>query len=137
MGIKQKGKIPKMCTNCYNPVYLKFNFSYICLEDNFNDEYKLQFLKRMRELSEVPYNIIISRKKEISFEFEDKDKLKIKKEIPKKFEERFSPKDYNNKLAIMRLYTNNNPIVARIIGTIIKNVFYIFFIDIGGNLYQH
>ena len=137
MGIKKNNKIPKICTNCFNPIYLKFNFSYLVYDENFKEEYKLQFLQRIMELSDVPYTIILNRPKNISFEFEDKDKLNIKKQIPNKFNERFEEKQYNNKLAIMRLYTNNNPIVGRIIGVIIKNIFYIFFIDIGGNLYEH
>jgi len=137
MGIKKNNKIPKMCTNCFNPIYLKFNFSYISYEENFKDEYKLQLFQRIRELSDVPYTVILNRPRKISFEFEDKDKLNIKKEIPNKFQERYNEKEYNNKLAIMRLYNNNNPILARVIGVIIKNVFYIFFIDIGGKLYEH
>ena len=68
------------------------------------------------------------------FEFEE---INIRKRIPIEFEKRFSPKVYNNKFAIMRLYTNNNPILARVIGVMINKVFYIFYIDIGGNLYKH
>lgn len=37
----------------------------------------------------------------------------------------------------MRIYPNNNPINARVIGVMINKIFYIFFIDIGGNLYKH
>ena len=33
----------KECTNCFSPIFLKFNFSYIVYEESFNDEYKLQF----------------------------------------------------------------------------------------------
>lgn len=101
MGIKKNSKIQKVCTNCFNPIYLKFNFSYITYEDNFEDEYKLQLFHRIRELSDVPYTVILNRPKNISFEFEDKDNLNIKKAIPNKFKERFNEKDYNNKLAIM------------------------------------
>ena len=137
MSIKQKGKIQRPCTNCFSPEYLKFNFSYIVYEDNFNETYQLQFLKRIRELSSDTYNIIRNRKKNIGLEFVEIKELGIKKEIPSKFNQRFETKEYNNKLAIMRLYTNNTPILARIIGVIIKNVYYIFFIDIGGKLYSH
>lgn len=137
MGIKKNSKIPKVCTNCFNPIYLKFNFSYLVYNENFEERYKLQFFNRIMELSQVPYTILLNRPKNISFEFENKDMLNVKKEIPYNFTERFNSKDYNNKLAILRLYTNNNPIVGRIIGVIIKNIFYVFFIDIGGNLYEH
>lgn len=137
MAIKQRGKIQKPCTNCFAPQYLKFNFSYITYEENFVEKYQLQFLKRLRELSTDTYNIIINRNKKIGLEFVEINELGIKKEVPFKFKERFDAKYYNNKLAIMRLYPNNSPIVARVIGVIIKNIYYIFFIDIGGKLYSH
>lgn len=137
MGIKQKGKIDKTCRNCFTPQYLKFNFSYIVYEDDFEDKYKLQFLKRIRDLSADTYNVIRNRNKNIGLEFVEIKELGIRKEIPSRFKERFETKEYNNKLAIIRLYTNNTPILARVIGVIIKNIYYIFFIDIGGKLYSH
>ena len=138
MGIKGRKKtIVKPCTNCFAPQYIKFNFSYIVYEEDFEEKYQLQFLKRIRELSADTYTIILNRGKKIGFEFLEINELGIKKEIPYSFSQRFESKEYNNKLAIMRLYTNNNPIVARAIGVIIRNVFYIFFIDIGGKLYSH
>lgn len=133
----KKQKFIKECTNCFSPVFLKFNFSYIVYEDNFENEYKIQLLNRIRDLSEEPYLIVKNRDKKIGLEFEDYDKLRLTKKIPDKFLSRFDRKSFNNKVAIFRLYTNNNPILARIIGVIIKNIFYIFFIDIGGNLYNH
>lgn len=137
MGIKQKGKIQRPCINCYAPQYLKFNFSYIVYDNDFTEKYQVQFLKRLRELSTDTYNIIRNRDKRVGLEFVEIKELGIKKEIPSKFQERFETKEYNNKLAIMRLYTNNQPILGRIIGVIIKSIYYIFFIDIGGKLYSH
>lgn len=137
MGIKQKVKIQKPCVNCFAPQYLKFNFSYIVYENNFSETHQIQFLKRIRELSTDTYNIIRNRDKKIGLEFIEIKELNIKKEIPSKFIDRFDSKEYNNKLAIMRLYTNNNPVLGRVIGVIIKNIYYIFFIDIGGKLYSH
>ena len=138
MGIKSKKQvIVKPCTNCFAPQYIKFNFSYIVYEEEFEEKYQLQFLKRIRELSTDTYTMILNRGKKIGFEFLEINGLGIKKEVPYSFSQRFESKEYNNKLAIMRLYTNNNPIVARVIGVIIRNVYYIFFIDIGGNLYSH
>ena len=46
-------------------------------------------------------------------------------------------KKADEKYAIFRIYSNNQPVVARVIGIIIEKVMYIFFIDIGGNLYKH
>lgn len=127
-------KVVKICNNCFSPQYIKFNFSYIVYEEGFIDEYKLQLLKRIRDLSVEPYVVIMNRDKKLGFEIEE---VNVSKKIPKKFSERFNIKEYNNKLAIMRLYTNDNPILARVIGVLINKIFYIFFIDIGGNLYNH
>ena len=66
------------------------------------------------------------------------EKIKISKTISEDFYKGKSHRNFDDgKYAIFRLYTNNNPIVARIIGKLIRNVFYIFFIDIGGKLYSH
>lgn len=134
MGVRGKQKISKPCTNCYSPQYIKFNFSYIVYDDDFDDKYKIQFLRRIRQLSSELYITVLNWDRKIGLEFEE---IKINKQIPVKFSERFQSKEYNNKFAIMRLYPNNNPIVARVIGVIIKNIFYIFFIDINGSLYKH
>lgn len=131
---KVKDKLVIPCTHCFEPVYIKFNFAYITYDKNFEDEYKLQFLKRMREMSSMTYNAASAWGRERFFEFEE---IEISKEIPQGFRDRFSSKTYNNKFAIMRLYPNNNPILARIIGVMIKKVFYVFYIDIGGKLYKH
>ena len=134
--IKSKNLINnKMCTNCYNPTHLKFNFSFITVDDNFTKEHQLKLLERIRELSKYPYLEVLSWNKEIGIETE---KIEIKKEIPKEFLSGNSHRNFDDgKYAIFRLYTNNNPIVARVIGRLINKVFYIFYIDIGGNLYNH
>lgn len=135
MGIKKKeNKIIKPCTNCFSPQYLKFNLSYVKYDKEIPKEHKAQLLDRMFELSEELYITILNRDKKIGLEFEE---IKIRKRIPSKFEERFRSKDYNNKFAIMRLYPNNNPIVARVIGVVIKNIFYVIYIDMDGSLYKH
>ena len=123
----------KVCSNCFAPTHIKFNFSFITYEDDFTDEHKLQLLKRMRELSSVPYIELQSWRKNIGLEFE---RVKIKKDIAEEFFAGHS--DFiDGKYAIFRLYPNDNPICARVIGKVIRNVFYIFYIDIGGNLYNH
>ena len=138
-SIKKKTKISKPCTECFVPSFLKFNFSYVVYESNFstNQQYEAQLLRRMRKLSEDVYTVVKGRGKENAFEFLSPKELGFKKNIPKSFTERFPESKYNGKLAIMRLYPNDNPILARIIGVVIKNVFYIMFIDIGGKLYKH
>ncbi len=135
-NVKQRNLISsKLCNNCFMPTHLKFNFSFITYEKNFTNEYQIQFLKRIRELSSKSYLEVSSWGKEIGLEFL---KLDINKKISQDFFKGTSHRNFDDKkYAIFRLYTNNNPIVARIIGKLINNVFYIFFIDIGGNLYNH
>lgn len=138
--IRKIKKIAKPCTECFSPIYLKFNFAYISYDAGFkgNSECEAQFLRRMRELSRDVYTVILSRGKQNAFEFVHPNKLKsFNRQIPLKFSARFPEDKYGGKLAIMRLYPNNNPTPARIIGVVIKNVFYVMFIDIKGNIYDH
>lgn len=134
--VKQSPLIGKrVCTSCFLPTHIKFNFSFISYEENLSDEYKIQLLDRMRELSSVPYIELQSWRKNKGIEIE---KIKINKDISPNFFKGNSHRNFDDgKYAIFRLYTNDNPIIARIIGRIIRNVFYIFFIDIGGKLYNH
>ncbi|MCD8018607.1 MAG: hypothetical protein LUF92_03200 [Clostridiales bacterium] len=127
--IKRPQGTIKPCTNCFNPQYLKFNFTYFSIPKNFLPEYKVQMLSRFIELSSDPYLVIAKRPKNTGFEFEPVD---IHKEIPSAFKKRFEEK-YYSKFAIMRLYTNNNPIVARIVGIMINKIFYVMFLFIGDN----
>lgn len=133
--VKSKPLISNVCTHCFSPTHLKFNFSFISYDDNFSDEYQLQFLKRIRELSSVTYLEMSSWDKKRGIEIE---KVSIKKQILPEFFEGNTHRNFENgKYAIFRLYTNDNPILARVIGCLINKVFYIFFIDIGGKLYNH
>lgn len=120
------------CTECFRPTHLKFNFSFITYEKDVGDKEKVQILKRIRELSEEPYIIVANYGREIGFE---NVKVDIRKEIDPKF---FSGhRNFDGKYTIIRLYTNNNPTKGRIIGKIINKVFYIFYIDVKGELYSH
>ncbi len=122
-------------TSCFNPTHIKFNFSFITYEKNFSKEYQIQFLNRIRELSKVPYLEMMQWSKAKGLEIE---KININKEISTDFFNESSHREFNDKkYAIFRLYPNDNPIEARIIGRLINKIFYIFFIDIGGNLYHH
>ncbi len=123
----------KLCTKCYEPTHIKFNFSFITYEENFTEEYQLQFLKRIRELSSVTYLELSSWRKNIGIEIE---KIKIDKDISSGFFSGHRNID-DGKYAIFRLYTNDNPVLGRVIGRLINKVFYVFYIDIGGKLYNH
>ena len=144
MSIKKVQKInTKLCTNCYSPIYLKVNLSYFKnkniekIDKNLKKEYKTQLFNRLLDLSKESYLQLLSRRKNIGIEFEDIEKLNISVEIPNEFEKRFRNTDYNNKIAITRLCTNDNPYFARIIGIIINKIYYIFYLDINGTTYKH
>lgn len=135
--VKRKSLKEKITEYAYEQVYIKFNFSYISYEEDFSEQYISQFYKRIKEISSEPYMVVTNWPKNKGFEREDKTKLGITKQIPNSFSNRFPSTEYGNKLAIIRLFPNNNPLVARIIGVFIGKIFYILFIDIGGNLYKH
>jgi len=129
----RKPSLIKYCNNCFSPTHIKFNFSFITYEDNFDEKYQIQLLKRIREMSSVPFIELMSWSKNKGFEIE---KINIEKNISPNFYQ--GHRDFDDeKYAIFRLYTNDNPILARVIGRLINKIFYIFFIDIGGNLYNH
>ncbi len=132
-GIKKKPLIEKKCVQCYNPTHLKFNFSFISYQDEFTDEHKARFVDRLFKLSSEPYLVVSNWDKKIGFEYE---RLDIKKDIdPRYFD---SPnRTFDGKYHVIRLYTNNNPRPSRIIGKIENKIFYVFFIDISGDLYNH
>ena len=128
---KRETKLIKPCTGCFSPKYLKFNFSFITFDES-NKEDREQLIKRLIEISSEPYLVVSSWGKEIGFE---NVKVNIKKEISKNFED--GNRKFDGKYTIMRLYTNNNPTPGRIIGKLINQIFYIFYIDPKGNLYNH
>lgn len=130
--IKTRKKISKEEINKFNPTHIKFNFSFISYCEDFTDEHKCKLLDRIMELSKEPYLIIANRDKKIGFEIVNLD---IKKEIKKEFYQ--GNRTFNGKYTVIRLYPNNNPKPSRIIGTLINQIFYIFFIDIDGKLYKH
>lgn len=125
--------ITKPCIHCFAPVYLKFNLSYITYDEDLNEQHTFALFNRMRDLSSYPLVTILNYKKSIGLETEN---LKISKDLPKSFVDRF-PRESEKKLTIFRIYPNDNPILARVIGMLIKNIMYIFYIDIGGKLYKH
>ncbi len=129
---KNNLKISIPCTECFRPTHLKFNFSFITYEKDFNDKEKLQLLKRIRDLSKGSYLVVANYPKEIGFE---NIKVDIKKEIDPNF--CAGHRTFDGKYTIIRLYPNNNSVKGRIIGKLINKVFYIFFIDVNGVLYEH
>lgn len=129
---KNNTKISKNCTNCFRTNHVVFNFAYITYDEEFNDQDKKVFIDRIREISSVTYLELMAWSKHKGFE---EVKVKIGKEIPKRFTEEIQ--NFDGKYSIMRLYKNNVPTPGRIIGKLINKVFYIFYIDVKGILYTH
>ena len=124
----------KHCTECFKPIYLKFNFSFMKYDEkDFTEEHKKALFDRIVELSTYNYQLIASWRKKIGFE-KINEKI-IKKQISIEFAQ--SDRNRDDKYTIFRLYPNNNPLNSRIIGKEINKVFYILFIDIKGKLYKH
>ena len=125
-------KLSKPCTNCFQPQYLKFNFSFINYEEDLEDKDKIQLYERIKHISSEPYLVVSNWDKKIGFENVNID---ISKKINPKFFD--GNRQFDEKYTIIRLYPNNNPTKGRIIGKIINKIFYIFFIDAKGKLYKH
>lgn len=131
--IKQKdNKVKISCTNCFKSNHVVFNFAYIVYDEEFNEEEKRAFIDRLREISSVNYLEMRTWDKYKGFE---EIKIKINKEIPQGFNNEIE--EFDGKYSIMRLYKNNTPTPGRIIGKLVNKVFYIFYIDVKGKLYNH
>lgn len=134
--IKTKSKIDKnkaLNTEQIHFTHLKFNFSFVNYTKGLTDIHKARILDRIMELSKYPYLVISNLGKKRGFEIVNLD---IGIEIdPNFYEEPY--RKFNKKYAVIRIYPNNNPLPSRLIGTIVNNIFYIFFIDINGTLYRH
>ena len=130
------------CINCNPNKYLTFNFSYISHEKP-KEPRNVDIIKlweRMRWMSSRPFN-------EMIFEY-GKDKLKwfealdikqFRKNIPEEFRSDF-PSETNEKFYVMRVYSagsSKGTANPRIIGMLKRNIFYIFFLDWEGKLYDH
>ncbi len=131
--IKQKDiKIKTNCTNCFKSNHIVFNFAYVSYCEYFNKEEKSTLIDRMLEVSSITY--LELRRWDKYKGFEEKI-IDIKKQIPKNFNNEIE--QFDGKYSILRLYKGNNPTPGRIIGKIVNKVFYIFYIDVKGILYNH
>lgn len=132
----------KYCNNCNPKKYLAFNFSYISHEKP-NKPIKQDVIKlweRMRWMSsETIYDMVYSYGTDKSKWFESIPINQIKKSVPDKFREDF-PTETNEKYSVMRVYPAGVPAGSanpRIIGMLKHNIFYVFFLDWKGELYNH
>lgn len=139
----KKETISKEDISSFKPSHMKFNFSFMTTNNTFSfnnhefsNEHKAQLIQRIFELSSEDYIVIAGRNKKIGIEFIDKTNLKRPVEYGKKFDESDFRKKANEKFAVFRLYSNNNPIPARIIGKMVNKIFYVMFIDLNHEIYN-
>ncbi len=131
----------KLCVQCNPQKYLKFSLAYISYESGEAKNQDVSKLwQRMRWLSREPYqNMIYEHGKDKKLWFETLPLTEISKEVPKEFREIF-PSITNEKYSVMRVYpsgTPNGTANPRIIGIIRNTIFYIFYLDWDGKLYNH
>lgn len=126
---------------CNPKKYLKFNFTFIAKVNGKPKEQDLvKIWERMVWLSQDTYvNMLYTYRTDKSkwFEIIDIQKLNIK--VPNKFRDVF-PSETSDKFAILRVYPagipngSKNP---RIIGMIKNTIFYVFYLDWDGTMYEH
>lgn len=129
---QEKKKIKLECTNCFKSNHIVFNFAYVTYCEDFGKEEKSTLVDRMMEVSSVTYLELMrwDRYKGI-----EEARINIKKEVPNEFNTDIEK--FDGKYTIIRLYKNNYPTPGRIIGKMVNKVFYIFYIDVKGILYEH
>lgn len=129
--MKTKNKKIKYCSSCFKSQHMVFSFAYLANYELDTKE-KSVVLDRLNALSKHPFLTVLGWQKNIGFE---DIPLKIRKDVPKQFEQEIEP--FDGKYSVVRLYPNNNPTPGRIIGKLVNKVFYMFYIDSKGELYKH
>lgn len=133
----QKHKIEEI-KGSYKFLYIKFNFSFLSNSKQYNfdnskmtQNIKADILDRIIELSENTIISLGTLGKERGFETIEESNIKITAKYSNKFddnEERVQT--CSDKYYVFRIYPNNNPYPARMIGKWARGLFYIFFIDL-------
>ena len=139
-GSKSKLNVKEEVENVYNPVYLKFNFSYMnqgCYE--LTEEQSASFTQTLFNLSNRPWLQIMSERKATGFEsipitsfLKPKMAEPIAMDSTHKFE--VCDRKLSNKRDIFRI---KNTATGRMIGKIYRNIFYVFYLDFEGKAYNH
>lgn len=148
--LKEKSSQGKITTTSLNvssePLYITFNFSFLTKNDKYNlsskklsHNHKHYLLERIAEMSKKDMiELTANTNKKLGLEkiahFSKKDKLSCLN-IDPIFTNSFRDGLAGGGFWIFRLCPNNNPYETRIIGKLIKNTFYVMFIDCNHDLY--
>lgn len=139
----KKDTISKEEIASFRPTHMKFNFSFLTTNNtfsfensDFSSQHQAQLLQRIFELSKEEYIVVQGWNKKIGVEFVDNSSLKRPVAYGNKFDESEFRRKASDKFAVFRLYKNNNPIPARIIGKMVNKIFYVMYIDLNHELYD-
>ena len=144
-NINTKQSKLNICSHCNPKKFLKFNFSFAKDYGTPTNEDILHFFERIKKFSSKPYEILIYENQGNKKQFLEEIKCsemkwkKGEKQIPTEFRE-FFPSETNEKFAIFRVYPAGKPngtANPRIIGMIKHTIFYIFYFDWNGEIYEH
>lgn len=128
----------------YNFTRLQFNFSFLTANSEYNfsnkkinKNIKADILDRLCELSANDIMAINAQGKKRGFEFIEDKRIAIRAVCnPSFFRSEYIKEFCPAKYCIFRLYPNNNPFAARILGRLINGAFYIHFIDLDHECYK-
>ena len=145
MGINYKGKQGKLNVKqeveaVYNPIYLKFNFSYMhqdCFE--ITAQQSANLTQTILGLSNRPWLQIMSEGKATGFEsIPLKSFSKIKMTEPVGIDSDYKFEIFDRKLSNKRdVFRIKNTQTGRMIGKIYRTTFYVFYLDFEGKAYNH
>ena len=128
------------CTNCNMMKYMTFNFSFAKEIGQPAQKDLRALLDKMSFLSKEQYSIMLYRYINRKQQFIEKiDVNQINKTIPDEFKTLFFP-EISSKFDVFRIYSAGTPkgtVNPRVIGMLKKTVFYVFYIDWQGKIYDH
>ena len=128
------------CADCKLMKYMTFNFSFAKEIGQPAQNDLRGLLDKMSFLSQEQYTIMIYKYIVRKQQFIEKIDVKyINKSIPEGFKKLYFP-EISSKFDIFRIYPAGVPkgtANPRVIGMIKKSIFYVFYIDWSGKLYEH
>lgn len=143
----QRSVSRKGLNNAKEHSYITFNFSFLSSNSDYNlssrnltDNHKHLFLKRLMELSQKDMiELTANTDKKLGLEkitkFNGRDKINSLS-IHSEFTNSSRLDSAGSGYWIFRLCPNNNPYPSRVIGKLIKDVFYVMYIDCNHDLYS-
>lgn len=123
--------VPRELLNSYSSTHILFNLSFMTdhkdfkLIEDIEQKHLVQLIKRMYNLSREHYKDVMLYEKKQGFEDIKETGLKNPQSLLKNFNSTKMIEQSKDKFFIFRLYPNDNPVCARVIGKFIDKSFYI------------